>query len=79
MAATDNFNNTLPAAPAGFANVQWLADVPATVPRNISANFPNIGSVNVQSGASYTLPASDNGKLVVFTNAAEVRRFGPQQ
>ena len=35
--ATDNLNDSLPAAPAGAQNVKWQADSAATDPRNISA------------------------------------------
>lgn len=68
-----NFNAVIPAAPAGGVNVVFQAD--SNIPRNISAYLPagvGQGGVNIQSGTTYTLQASDQGKIVVFTNATAV-------
>lgn len=34
--------------------------------------MPNLGGVNAQTGASYTLQTSDRGKLVTFSNASAI-------
>lgn len=74
-----NLNNTNPAAPTGKTNVSWQAGAPYTgadgqPQRDVSASVPTVadGGVNTQTGASYTLAASDNGKLVRFTGSANV-------
>jgi hypothetical protein len=46
--------------------IAWTTQIVATEIQMSNALYPN--GVNVQSGSSYTLQASDNGKLVVFTN-----------
>jgi hypothetical protein len=65
-----NASNSTPAAPAGRQNVQWQGD--SGSPRNVSASIPNVGGVNAQTGTSYTVIASDQGKLVTFNNAGAV-------
>src|SRR4051812_43194065 len=66
-----NLNDTTPAAPAGFANSKWQADAPGA-DRNVSNYHPNIGGVNAQTGTTYTLQASDNGKLITFSNGSPI-------
>lgn len=45
---------------------------PEATVRDLGAEVLNFGGINVQSGTSYALQASDQGKIVVFTNAAAV-------
>jgi hypothetical protein len=66
-----NLNNSMPPAPAGFASVGFKVDNSMPIP-NIGAYVPNVGFVNNQVGASYTILPSDFGKLVIFTNAGAV-------
>lgn len=66
-----NLNDTTPAAPAGFRNSKWQADAPGA-DRNVSNYQPNIGGVNAQTGTAYTLQASDNGKLITFSNGSPI-------
>jgi hypothetical protein len=44
----------------------------ATLSKSDHQHPPQDGTVNVQSGTTYTLQASDNGKIVEFTNAGAV-------
>jgi hypothetical protein len=74
-----NFDSSALTAPAGrkFAVYQGAAAVPdpnnpEVLVRDLGVHFANLGGVNVQAGTSYTLQASDQGKLVVLTNAASV-------
>lgn len=71
-----NLNNAEPAAPAGYQNILWQADpVPLdpSVARDVSAYIPQIAGVNVVPvGSTYTVQASDNGKLLSFNNATAV-------
>jgi hypothetical protein len=64
-----NFNNTTPAAPAGFQNALWQEDGSG----DISCYMPSDGGVSVKT-AGYTLLAGDCGKLLVF-NAATSGTF----
>jgi hypothetical protein len=67
-----NFNDTIPSAPSGAVNIKWQGD--ASNPRNISAyvELTAIGGVDTQSGASYTIAASDVAKLVLFTDSSAI-------
>lgn len=63
-----DFNDSTPAAPSGRTNVKWQRS--GSNPVEISANIPtapNFGGVDKQTGATYTLVAGDQGKLVVMT------------
>lgn len=66
-----NLNDTTPAAPTGFQNNKWQADAPGA-DRNVSNYHPNIGGVNAQTGTTYTVQASDNGKLITFSNGSAI-------
>ena len=67
MSITD-FNNTIPAAPAGKVNVKWQADAAGTDPRHISAYvdavLPNFADAETPSGTitgtSFTLAHTPN-------------------
>src|SRR5690242_15534736 len=73
MAALLDFDDATPAAPTGRQNVKWQATSPGgACTRDISAHIPNIAGVNAQAGTSYTIQASDNGKLVTFNNSSAV-------
>jgi len=65
-----NFNDTTPVATTGRKNAKWNVDL--LNPADISVNFQNIGSVNNQTGTSYTLALGDQGKLTTFSNASPV-------
>lgn len=65
-----NLNDSTPAAPSGQQNVKWQGD--SSNPRNVSAYFPPTGTVNAQSGTSYTLQVSDRGKIIKFNNSSAV-------
>src|ERR1700741_5019634 len=69
----------VPAAQPGTRLGVWQASAPYPDPnfpgkyvRDTSVELPNIGGVNPQSGTSYTVQASDQGLLIVFTNASAV-------
>jgi len=61
-----NLNDTLPANPPGTVNVVFRGD--GNNPRNVSGNFPNVGSVLPKS-SSYTVEQKDRGKLLTFTGS----------
>lgn len=65
-----NLNDTSPAAPNGMRNVKWQGDAAAV--RNVSAYVPNYGGVNAQTGTTYTIIATDQGKLLTFSNVSPV-------
>jgi hypothetical protein len=74
-----NYSDTNPAAPTGSRNAKWQQGAPYPAPDgsgntwvDVSESFPNFGGVNVQAGTTYTLQASDEGQLVVFTAAGAV-------
>jgi hypothetical protein len=66
-----NLNSALPSPPAWMASILMQLDSTVTPP-NASGSFPNIGGVNAQNGATYTIQASDNGFLVVLTDTSAV-------
>ena len=68
--ATANFNDALPAAPAGRQNVKWQADSPTANPRDISAHMPNLGGVDARTTAIETISLASQGKLVTFSNGS---------
>jgi hypothetical protein len=70
--ASANFNDTLPAAPAGRKNVKWQADSPTTDPRNISTYVSNIGSVDPRTTTTETIALAALGKLVTLNNTGAV-------
>jgi hypothetical protein len=84
-----NLSDTNPAAPTGFRNTKWQASAPYTeaveingqtvnvAVRDVSSYEPNWGGVNSQSGATYTIQQSDQGQLVVLTDAAAVAVLVP--
>ncbi len=69
MTRTINFSDTNPAPGDGFVNVGWNAEAPTIEPRDVAAYVRNLGSANYQSGASYTIDDSDQGKVVNLTFA----------
>lgn len=59
-----NFNDTLPAAPTGKANIKWQADAADPnpyVPRNVSAYVPNMVGDFGSGGTSGAVPAPAGG------------------
>jgi hypothetical protein len=66
-----NLSNTTPAAPSGSLNIQWQQDGAGNVSANVPG-FAGIAGVNAQVGTSYTVVASDSGKLVTLSNSAAV-------
>ena len=67
-----NLNDTTPAAPVGGVNVKWQGD--SNNPRNISAyvDLTSAGGIDEQSGTSYTVPAADINKLLLFSSGSAV-------
>ena len=70
VSPTINLNRMTPAAESGQRNVSWQAD--SGTPRNVSAEFPNWGSVNPQAGATYTIDMTSRGNLVTFSHGPTV-------
>jgi hypothetical protein len=69
---TANFNDALPNAPVGKANVKWQADPPNLTRRNISAYVPNLGGVDARTTTAEIISDSSRGKLVTLANAAPI-------
>jgi hypothetical protein len=65
--STVNFNDTTPAAPNGKRNVKWQHSG-----SNVSAYVDNFGTVNAQTGTSYTVADTDEGKLVTLSNSSAI-------
>ena len=77
-----NLSDTNPAAPSGFRNAKFVASAPynntvlingvstSVTERDVDAYVPNIGGVNAQTVTSYTILASDRGKMVTFNNSS---------
>jgi hypothetical protein len=64
-----DWTNTDPAAGAGYQNVLWQAEPATDSPRDVSAEVPNTGGVNVQTGG-YTIQTSDCGLIVVHNSSS---------
>lgn len=62
-----NFNDTTPAAPAGYRNAKWQSD--GQQPSNLSANLPNTGGVDARSTTTEGVHVASMGKLVTFNNS----------
>jgi hypothetical protein len=70
-----NYSSSTPAAGTGRRLCSWQADAPSSDPaisRNISVSYDNWGGLNAQTGTTYTLAASDRGKLITFSNASAI-------
>jgi hypothetical protein len=67
-----NFNSLVPPIPGGKAKVVFQSDT--NIPRNISAyaDTATTGGVQIITGTSYTTVVSDQGTLLVFTNASPI-------
>src|SRR5437588_209273 len=75
-----NYSSSTPAAGVGKRLAKWNADTPSTDPavvRNISVAFDNLGGTNVQAASSYTIAASDQGKMIVFTSGGAIAVAAP--
>lgn len=59
-----NFNDTVPAAPTGTVNIKWQADAAGpnpSVPRKVSAYFPNMIGDSGSGGTAGAVPAPASG------------------
>jgi hypothetical protein len=73
---TANFNDLLPAAPAGRVNVKWQADAAGASPRNISAHVAPPGSSgSVAVVTPVPLAPGVAGNFTVAHGAGEVPAF----
>ena len=67
-----NLNNAVPAAPAGYTNVLWLAD--NQNPRNVSASILTPAVANL---ADATISSPVAGQLLTYSGSAWVNGSGP--
>ena len=66
-----NLNDATPSATSGRQNVKWQADS-GVAPRNVSANFSNIGGTTTIAGTTDTIDQSRQGNVTEYTNSGAV-------
>src|SRR5690606_37493209 len=69
LTATAAELNALDGITATVTELNYTDGVTSAIQTQLDAKAPATPSVNAQTGTSYTLQASDNGKIVTFSHA----------
>lgn len=72
LTATASELNTLDGITATVTELNYTDGVTSAIQTQLDAKAPATPSVNAQTGTTYTLQASDNGKIVTLSNGSAI-------